>query len=268
MRTALVISGGGCKGAFAIGAIEWLLNKGEKFDIFVGTSTGSLISTLIAADEFGLAKKIYSTVKTKDLLKKRCCLTLPWRDAIYNDSGLKKVIEENLTEELFKKIQGRDLYICTVSLNSGKVFYWNPLGISIDKFKLALLASCNQPGFMPPVQVFKNGDYHLDGGVREIVPISKAISLGADRVIVIKLSPANVKFSEKKYNRIASILVRSLDLMTAEIKAGDISNFIDNPNVTIIEPEKELTGNSLKFIPEEMKKMMETGYNRAKEILP
>jgi len=46
---ALVISGGGSKGAFAGGVAQYLLqNKGHHYDLFVGTSTGSLLITNLA----------------------------------------------------------------------------------------------------------------------------------------------------------------------------------------------------------------------------
>ena len=40
---ALVISGGGSKGAFAGGVAEYLIKeKGHKYDLFIGTSTSRL----------------------------------------------------------------------------------------------------------------------------------------------------------------------------------------------------------------------------------
>ena len=46
---ALVISGGGSKGAFAGGVAEFLIQEsGKKYDLFVGTSTGSLLISHLA----------------------------------------------------------------------------------------------------------------------------------------------------------------------------------------------------------------------------
>ena len=46
---ALVISGGGSKGAFGGGVAEYLIDhKNEKYDLFLGTSTGSLMVTHLA----------------------------------------------------------------------------------------------------------------------------------------------------------------------------------------------------------------------------
>lgn len=51
---ALVISGGGSKGAFAGGVAHHLIEEaGRKYDLFLGTSTGSLLVTHLAAGATG-----------------------------------------------------------------------------------------------------------------------------------------------------------------------------------------------------------------------
>ena len=42
MKRALVLSGGGSKGAFEVGAIAHLINKKVDFQLFTGTSVGAL----------------------------------------------------------------------------------------------------------------------------------------------------------------------------------------------------------------------------------
>ena len=55
---ALVISGGGSKGAFAGGVAQYLLqNKNQKYDLFIGTSTGSVLIPHLA---LGKIEKIYN----------------------------------------------------------------------------------------------------------------------------------------------------------------------------------------------------------------
>ena len=65
---ALVISGGGSKGAFAGGVAEYLMVDMQKtYDLFVGTSTGSLLAPLLAVGDLELAKQVYSNVVQKDI---------------------------------------------------------------------------------------------------------------------------------------------------------------------------------------------------------
>ncbi len=63
---ALVISGGGSKGAFAGGVAEYLMvNCQKKYDLFVGTSTGSLLAPLLAVGDLELAKAVYTNITQK-----------------------------------------------------------------------------------------------------------------------------------------------------------------------------------------------------------
>ena len=66
---ALVISGGGSKGAFAGGVAEQLIReRGIDYDIFVGSSTGSLLIPLLAVGNIDKIKNIYTKVKQADIL--------------------------------------------------------------------------------------------------------------------------------------------------------------------------------------------------------
>jgi NTE family protein len=55
---ALVISGGGSKGAFAGGVAEFLIcERKNQYDIFIGTSTGSLLVSHLALQNVSKSKK-------------------------------------------------------------------------------------------------------------------------------------------------------------------------------------------------------------------
>ena len=63
---ALVISGGGSKGAYAGGVAQYLIQEeGRKYDMFLGTSTGSLLVPHIAA---GKIDKIHEVGFSFDLI--------------------------------------------------------------------------------------------------------------------------------------------------------------------------------------------------------
>ena len=65
---ALVISGGGSKGAFAGGIAEYLMTDcGAKYDLFVGSSTGSLLLSHLALGDVEKKKKIFTSVEQKDI---------------------------------------------------------------------------------------------------------------------------------------------------------------------------------------------------------
>ena len=65
---ALVISGGGSKGAFAGGVAQYLIEgKGIRYDMFLGTSTGSLLVPHLAAHDIGKVYDIFTNVNQKNI---------------------------------------------------------------------------------------------------------------------------------------------------------------------------------------------------------
>ena len=106
-RTGLVISGGGSKGAFAVGVVEVLREYGYSFDMIAGTSTGALIAPLVAIDDIDTLVKLYTNVSNKDIIR------LNWRKLFINSLILKR------GEVIFLRIlsQNLDMFNSTVKAN-------------------------------------------------------------------------------------------------------------------------------------------------------
>lgn len=219
-KTALVISGGGAKGAFAIGALEYILGvRQPSFDIVVGTSTGALISPFIVAERggtldypaFHVVKHAYLTKTTEEFVKPRGVLAVA-RGAVsvFDTAPLEAVIADLMGSDVYRAVVGAaalgvQMFIVTVCLQTGEVVYWQtgpagtaprgtrlePIG-SHDRMKQAILASANQPVLMPPVDL-KGSDnrtqQYVDGGVREYAGLRAALENGADEIYAIYLSP-------------------------------------------------------------------------------
>ena len=65
---ALVISGGGSKGAFAGGVAQYLIEeRGKHYDMFLGTSTGSLLVSHLALNKIDKLYDIYTNVQQHDI---------------------------------------------------------------------------------------------------------------------------------------------------------------------------------------------------------
>ena len=65
---ALVISGGGSKGAYAGGVASHLMQvQNRDYDIFVGASTGSLLLTHLAIGEIDKLHRVYTNVNQKSI---------------------------------------------------------------------------------------------------------------------------------------------------------------------------------------------------------
>lgn len=272
MKTALVISGGGSKGAFAVGALEVLLERGWHFDVISGTSTGALIAPLAAIGDVAELVRIYTTVRTKDILR------LNWRrlfhDALYDTKPLEKLIRKTMAGERYAHLMASNVTVllCSVGFRTGRVIYGTqrPLDVSgavawdgFDGYVRATLASTNEPMLMPPVRFASEACF--DGGVREIAPLRVAHALGCTRAVVLANSPENPSFTPRIYYRLREIGPRALDLMTTEILNGDLQ--AEGMDLTIIRPLMGLPASGLAFVPHEMEKMRQIGRYRAGTVL-
>jgi hypothetical protein len=125
MQNALVISGGGAKGAFAVGVIQKLLAEFPilNFDIVVGTSTGSLIAPLAIAGEYDLLRQLYTTVKTEDIIVKDNIGNRLGMDCIFEAGPLWNLMKKYYTDDLISRIMGgsQKLFLTTTCLQTGEL---------------------------------------------------------------------------------------------------------------------------------------------------
>jgi len=205
---ALSLAGGGSKGDWIIGNLEWLRTVGG-LDIRAGagTSTGSLCIAKIAAliatgDEkhWVELKDIYTKVKTAGIIRHTSGLArlaldtglsgegdaatiglahavISGGNAVYSTSPLAALIEEYVSDSDWKailkayKTKKFLMGFCYTDYETGEALLaTNDGSYSRDDLKAALLASASQPVLMPPVRV---GDRKAcyDGGIRDINPI-------------------------------------------------------------------------------------------------
>jgi NTE family protein len=235
VKRALVISGGGSKGAFAIGAMEVLQDKlrtaNLALDMVAGTSTGALIAPFIPTEEIQVLRGIYSNVTNDDIISKRNIIEILATDAIFDTVPLWRLINSFITEARYRQIVASpvEVFLTAVNLQSGDIVYFNQHTsgenggpMTRHNFCRAIFASASQPVLMPPVEVPEGADQYVDGGVREIAPLKIAIDHGATHIYAIVLSPEKRERQADSYRFIVKTLLRTIDLFTQEIVANDI----------------------------------------------
>ncbi|GAB3163574.1 patatin-like phospholipase family protein [Telluribacter humicola] len=235
-KTALVVSGGGSRGAFAVGVLEYMqahVRPIDQFDIYCGTSTGSLIVPLAACGELPLLRRLYTTTRQNDVLILGGITNLARSISLHDAQPLKRLIDRTLTDSHFAEIQRRGLpvYIATVCLQTERLVYWatQPLRVggdydvetisSANILRGAMLASSCQPVFMQPVEM--RGQQYTDGGVREITPLQAAIDAGAETIISITLTPKVLPPDPNRLTSAVQILERTIDMFSEDVGQND-----------------------------------------------
>jgi NTE family protein len=201
---ALVLSGGGAKGVYHIGAWRALRELKIPIRAVIGNSVGALIAGFVAQDAFDAAEKAIGSIGLEKVVKLpggmvkdgKLVVTRKTMDHIatiqdeimqhqgLNTGPLRKMLNENLDEEKIRK-SGMELGIATYQLSSLK-----PVEIFVDQMEKGhlldyLMASASLPGFK--ATEIKKKKY-IDGGVFNNIPFNMASERGFKKIIVIDIS--------------------------------------------------------------------------------
>ncbi len=246
MSRALVVSGGGSKGAYAVGVAKVLMEeKGLDFDMFCGTSTGGLVTPFLTVGRLDMAEKFYTTVKTKDILKYRSASQILKGPSFADFGPLYDKLQEAVDEIGMKVLTSSTrMFLTTTRLQDRQsVFFHNldaPAGLEglilekitdVQTLRRAMLATASMPGFAEPVQITdpEGRTYqHVDGGVRENTPLMVPVALGVEEIYVILLSPQGDQgppptYDEKPYDKLPAVVGRTADALTTDVSEHDIS---------------------------------------------
>lgn len=287
---ALVISGGGSKGAFAGGVAQFLIQEAQKkYDLFVGTSTGSLLVSHLALGKLDKIKAIYSNVNQKTIFS-NCPFIVRkkhgndeisinhWnvlrniaagKKTFGESENLRELIRNSLTLQEFEQLKhgASDVVITVSNLSLNQVEYKSIKDCTYDEYCDWVWISSNLIPFMSLVK--KNGCEYADGGLGSIVPIEEAIKRGATEVDVVVLHTEvnylNSMPSRNPFELLTTMMSFVLDRI--EYQNIRIGKLVANQNDAVINlyyTPTILTTNSLIFDKEKMTLWWKRGYLYAK----
>ena len=287
---ALVISGGGSKGAFAGGVAQYLIeNKKHKYDLFIGTSTGSLLVSHLALNRVDKIKQIYTNVNQDSIFdscpfvikKKRGIETIGINHFVVllnllrgsktfgTSNNLRALIKNSISKIEFDilKQSALDVVVTVSNLSLNHVEYKSIKDFDYDAFCEWIWMSCNYTPFMSLVK--KNGCEYADGGLGSMVPIEEAIKRGATVVDAIILQTEVTQLNRMPSLNAFSLLTNIFAFMLDRIESQNIriGKFVASNHDAIINfyyTPSVLTTNSLIFEKEKMTKWWKSGFIYAK----
>ncbi len=286
---ALVISGGGSKGAFAGGVAEFLIGEREnQYDIFIGTSTGSLLVPHLALGNVTKIKEIYTNVNDKNIfdinpfvIKNKLgqdfvsinhfniLKQFLSRKRTFGESHkLKQYIKQNFSQQEFNELKNQsiDVVVTVTNFSLNSVEYKSINDFDYDDFCNWIWISCNYIPFMS-LETINSFEYG-DGGFSNLVPIREAINRGATEIDVIVLDTENQIVAKKIGRNPFSLMVDLFQRLHDQVENHDITIgklAAKNKNVKLnfyYTPSK-LTDNALIFNKEKMQKWWKLGYDYA-----
>ena len=291
MKKALVISGGGSKGAFAGGVAEYLLKEKKiTYDIFLGTSTGSLMVSHLALGKIDALKKIYTEVNQRSIFNRN-----PFR--ILNKNGvtivnirhtatilnflkgsktfgesknLRKLISKNITRDIYDAIlkEKKEVIVTVSNFTANRIEYKSIRKYNYEDFCDWIWGSCNYIPFMSLLE--KNGHQYGDGGFGCLIPIREAIERGAKVIDAIILETETTQINRMPAKNPFSLLFTIQEFMMEHVEKhnitiGKLSAKQRGVQLNLYYTPTVLTTNSLVFDAKKMAKWWKSGYDYAKK---
>lgn len=259
-KIALVLGGGGSRGAYEIGVWQALKELGVKIDMVMGTSVGAINGLMIVQDDLENSIKLWKELETNMIFdinpssmkkdKKIIDINLGNRnleellayakemitDGGAGNSGLREILTKFLDEEKFME-STMDYGLVTASFPSLEMHCHYKDNLSKDQIIDYVLASAS---CFPAAKIHEiDKQQYIDGGYCDNLPVEMAINRGATHIIAVDLQAVGV--------------------IRKEILAAA-------PNLTLIKSHWDL-GNFLIFDKNNSRRIIRLGYLDAMKAL-
>lgn len=257
-KTALVLCGGGAKGAIEVGFYRAIVEKGIKIDLVVGSSIGAINGAFISA---GVAPYdldiIWRNLRMDDLYGFNW--NNVWKffssDSFYDHSRFRYFLKRYLPVREFESLQIPLIVPCT-NLQTGEPVYLRN-GNLID----ALMASMAMPGVFPPQ---KCQDCQLvDGSVSDNVPIDIAVMEGATTILCMEYTSERV--TGREVHGLVKIISRAFSIAMDRKTICDIRYYRDKARLIVLQPDFGMDVEILDF--SHTAELLERSYTFSKEVL-
>lgn len=198
-NTALVLGGGGARGAYQIGVWQALEELGISVNIITGTSVGALNGALILQADFEAAKNMWEKIETQKILSfPTTTASADTLSGMVSQIGsftinaiqskgvstlpLRNLIKDTFSQEKMQQV-ALDFYLVTTELPNlqEKDIHFNTC--QSERWQSWLLASASFFPAMAATQI--DGKYYVDGGYRNNIPVDIALQKGATECIVV-----------------------------------------------------------------------------------
>lgn len=210
MKCALVLAGGGAKGAYQIGVWKALRKLSIPIDIVTGSSVGALNGAMVVQGDYFRAKRLWKKMSfqvvfdknvikqynhcktTKDMLR-MFSLNFFLRGGM-DIRKLENVVNQYLHPKKFFRSK-IDYGISVYDFSDLKPIKLVKNDLKKNTVDYIVASSCCFPAF----QMKKIGDKkYIDGGFSDYIPINLALDMGADEIIAVDLHAPGIREKIRK----------------------------------------------------------------------
>lgn len=275
-QIGVVDAGGGYRGIYAAGVLDYCLDHGIQFDLGIGVSAGSANLISYAAGqarrnyhfyaEYGLRKEYAGF---KNFLFKRSFVDLDYvYGTLSNSDG-----ENPLDYAAAVKSPMKFFAVATEAL-TGRAKYFDMSYISQDDYSV-MKASSAIPFVCHPYAV---GDtLYYDGALADPIPIEKAFEMGCDKVVVLLTRPEDTVRTPDRDLKLASRIRKKYPLAAEKLaqrakRYNDsvtlAKSYAEDGKALIVAPDDTCGVSTLSRDADALRRLYEKGYQDGAKIVP
>ena len=217
MKTAVVDVGGGMRGIYAAGVLDYCLDQGLSFDLGIGVSAGSANISSFIAKQRGRNYPFYTDYPHRkeymglhELVHDRAYLNLDYVYGTLSNSG-----GENPLDYAAFVANPMEFMAVATNAETGEAVYLTKEDVHRDDYSV-LKASSAIPFVCRPYRV--RGIDCYDGALSDTVSIQKAFDLGCDKVVLLLTKPLGVLRTSKTDNRLAKLIQKRYPVSAEQLR--------------------------------------------------
>ena len=271
-QTGLVLEGGGMRGVFTCGVLDYLMDHDIRFPYAIGVSAGACNGLSYMSCQRGRAK--YSNI---DLLEKYNYIGLRYllkkRNIIDFDLLFTEFPEHILPYDYDAYFASPERFVMvTTNCLTGEANYFEE---KRDKTRVIDIARASSSlPFVCPI-AYVDGIPMLDGGIVDSIPLQRAIHDGYKKNIVVLTRNRGYRkegkdihvppFIYRKYPKIREALSRRCAVYNDQLEM--VERMEDEKRIVVIRPQKPVMVDRIERDIRKLTELYEEGYACAEEVL-
>lgn len=266
--------GGGLRGIYAAGVLDYCIDQGIQFDLGIGVSAGSANLASYAAGQRGRNYLFYTDYAFRkqymglgNFIRKKNFIDMDYvYGTLSNSNG------ENPLDYPALRDNTMEFYVVATNAESGQVKYFDKTDLHQDNYNI-LKASSAIPFVCKPYEV--QGTLYYDGALSDPVPFKRAFQLGCERVVVILTKPQDVVRNSAKDEKIAACIRKKYPAAAKKLcqraqhyneSIALAKEYAKQGKVLIIAPDDTCGVDTLKKDRMSLQNLYKKGYNDGKKI--
>lgn len=270
----IVDVGGGMRGSYAAGILDYCLDNNIHFDRAIGVSAGASNLACYISRQRGRMLRFYRDYSQRpeymgfgNLIRTGSFLGLEYMFHTIADTGHEDPFDYRAFFE-----NPMPFEVVATEAETGKAVYFDRSEITVDNCDI-MAASANLPGV--DKAYFYKGVPYFDGALADPIPYERLLAAGCDKVVVLLTRPLEkrrdpssdrlyVKMMGRRYPAARDALASRAELYNRQ--ADGMQRYIDEGRLFVIYPDDTCGVTTVKRKKENIEALYNKGYREGKKI--